>query len=254
MKESPVNNKIPVRLRKEPLIEAVWEVRFTSEKQNVADLLPGLIYQALPGRYPKIVRLPVADIPAPIAEQDPNLRYIPKIRLEGDSQAIQIGEHVLSLSCRRPYSGWKNFSADIRNLITVGRETGLINHLDRFSLKYIDLIQLVQPPDLSVLNIDLKLGGHSVTKQAVQLRTEIIEEGLIHIIQVVSPAKVSLPGDATIPEGVLLDIDTITSFKGDGSWGDVEKRLDVAHSASKRIFFDLLTEETIALLEPEYSK
>ena len=252
MKESPVNNKIPVRLRKEPLIEAVWEVRFTSEKQNVADLLPGLIYNAIPGRYPNIVRLPVADIPAPIAERDPNLRYVPKIRLEGDNQAIQIGEHVLSLSCRRPYSGWKSFSADIRNLIAVGRETGLINHLDRFSLKYIDLIQLVQPPDLCVLNIDLKLGGHPVAKQPVQLRTEIIEEGLIHIIQVVSPAEVSLPGDATRPEGVLLDIDTIASFKEDGSWGDVEKRLDVAHSASKKIFFNLLTAETIARLEPEY--
>jgi len=252
MKESPLNNKIPVRLRKEPLIEAVWEVRFTSKKQNVADLLPGLIYQAIPGRYPNIVRLPVADIPAPIAERDPNLRYVPKIRLEGDNQAIQIGEHVISLSCRRPYSGWKGFSADIRNLIAVGRETGLINHLDRFSLKYIDLIQLVQPPDLSVLNIDLKLGGHPVDKQPVQLRTEIIEEGLIHIIQVVSPAEVSLSGDASSSEGVLLDIDTIASFKEDGSWGDVEKRLDMAHSASKKIFFDLLTAETIARLEPEY--
>ena len=74
MKASAMKKKMPVRLKKEPLIEAVWETRFTSEKQNVADLLPGLIYQAIPGRYQNIVRLPVADIPAPIAEQDPNLR------------------------------------------------------------------------------------------------------------------------------------------------------------------------------------
>ena len=252
MKASAMKKKMPVRLKKEPLIEAVWETRFTSEKQNVADLLPGLIYQAIPGRYQNIVRLPVADIPAPIAEQDPNLRYIPKIRMEGDNQAIQIGEHVLSLSCRRPYPGWKGFSADIRNLIAVGRKTGLIDRLDRFSLKYLDLIQLVQPPDLGVLNIDLKLGGYSVAKQPVQLRTEIIAEGLIHIIQVVSPAEVTLPGDATKTEGVLLDIDTIASFKEGGSWDDVEKRLDATHSASKKIFFDLLKAGTIARLEPEY--
>lgn len=247
-----MNTKIPVRLRKEPLIEALWEIRFESEKRVIADLLPGLIYQALPGRYPQIVRLPVADIPAPIAEQDPNLRYIPKIRLEGGSHAIQIGEHVLSLSCRRPYSGWKNFSEEIRNIIGVVRNTELIDHLERFSLKYIDLIQLAQPPDLRCLNIDLKLGGNPIVTQSVQLRTEIVEEGLIHIIQVVSPAEVSLSGESSRLKGVLLDIDTIASFKEDGSWGDVEKRLDVAHSASKRIFFDLLTAETIALLEPEY--
>jgi len=43
-----MGDKIPIRLGKQPLIEAVWEVRFTSEKQSVADLLPGLIFKGLP--------------------------------------------------------------------------------------------------------------------------------------------------------------------------------------------------------------
>jgi uncharacterized protein (TIGR04255 family) len=249
-----VNTKIPVRLKKEPLFEAVWEIRFTSEKQAVADLLPGLIYKALPGRYPDIVRLPAADIPAPFVERDLNLRYIPKIRLEEGNRAVQIGEHVLSLSCRRPYSGWKIFSSDIRTLITVGRDTGLIDHLERFALKYIDLIQLEQQPHLGCLNIGLKLGDHPITAQPVQLRTEIMKEGLIHIIQVVSPAEASLPGDTMSLKGVLLDIDTINIINEKDSWKEVETRLDAAHLASKRIFFDLLTAETIERLEPEYEE
>ena len=108
MKKNAVVTIIPVRLRIEPLIEAVWEIRVTSEKQNVADLLPGLIYQALPGRYPRIVRLPVADIPAPIAEKDQNLRYIPKIRLEGDSQVSNLSLRLCrgrNISCGR--SAWR---------------------------------------------------------------------------------------------------------------------------------------------------
>ncbi|HAF49802.1 MAG TPA: hypothetical protein DCL04_01655, partial [Synergistaceae bacterium] len=51
-----------------------------------------------------------------MVEHDPNLRYAPKIRLENDNQVVQIGEHVISLNCRRPYSGWTQFSADIREL------------------------------------------------------------------------------------------------------------------------------------------
>lgn len=255
MKEYTMDNKIPVRLKKEPLLEVVWEIRFTSTKKAVADLLPGLIYKALPDKYPNIVRLPVADIPAPIAEQDPNLRYLPKIRLEGGNHAVQIGEHMVSLSCRRPYSGWENFSKDVRSLIAIVHDTGLIDQLERFSLKYIDLIQLKQPPDLRCLNIDLKLSGHQIDTQPVQLRTEIREDGLIHIIQIVSPAEASLPGDTERLKGVLLDIDTISSIsKKNGYWDEVESRRDKAHLASKRIFFNLLTAGTIEELEPEYEE
>lgn len=247
-----MEKRIPVRLRKEPLIEAVWEVRFTSAKPSVAELLPGLIYQALPDKYPDTVRLPAADIPAAITEQDPKLRYVPKIRLEGGNQAVQIGEHVLSLSCRRPYTGWKTFAADIRKIIEVVRGTGLIEHLERFSLKYIDLIELEEPPDLGCLNIALRLGGLEMRTFPVQLRTEIREDGLIHIVQIVSPAEVSIPGDPRKYVGVLLDTDSINMFIEQGTWEEIDARLDAVHTASKNMFFNLLTPETIEKLEPEY--
>lgn len=254
IKESVVEKRIPVRLRKEPLIEAVWEVRFTSAKPSVAELLPGLIYQALPDKYPDTIRLPAADIPAPLAEQDPKLRYVPKIRLEGGNQAVQIGEHVVSLSCRRPYPGWLTFAADIRRIIEVVRGTGLIKQLERFSLKYIDLIELEQPPDLACLNISLKLGGQEIRTSPLQLRTEIREDGLIHIVQIVSPAEVSIPGDPRRYNGVLLDTDSINFFKEQGTWEQVDKLLDLVHTASKKMFFNLLTPETIEKLEPEYQE
>ncbi len=247
-----MQRNIPIRLKKEPLIEAVWEVRFTVAKPSAAELLPGLIYQFLHERYPNTVRLPVADIPAPIQETDPRLRYMPKIRLEGGNQCVQIGEHVLSLSCRRPYSGWSNFASDIRNLINVADGTKLIERLERFSLKYIDLIELEQPPDLSCLNMTLKLGGKEISALPVQLKTEIREDSLIHIVQIISPAEVIIPGDPQKHVGVLLDIDSINVFQEKGTWQEVDALLEEVHSSSKRMFFNLLTNETIEKLEPEY--
>lgn len=249
-----MQEKIPVRLKKEPLLEAVWEMRFTTTKTSVAELLPGLIYKSLPGKYPKIVRLPAADIPAPIIEHDPNLRHVPKIRLEGGNHAVQIGEHVVSLSCRRPYSGWTTFSADIRALMGVVRDTALIDRLERFSLKYINLIEFKQPSGLSCLNVELKLGSRGMDSLPVQIRMEIKENGIIHIIQIVSPAEAALPGDPKKLTGVLLDIDTIWPLKKNESWEEVDSRLGIAHSAMKVMFFNLLTHETIEKLEPEYQE
>lgn len=245
---------IPVRLKKEPLIEALWEIRFTSTQSSVSELLPGLLFKDLSDKYPSLVRLPTADIPAPIAEQDPALRYIPKIRLEGRNQAIQIGEHVLSLSCRRPYSGWKVFSEDIRALIRIIRKTGLIEQLERFSLKYIDLIQLEDVPKLSCLNLNLRMGEYDLDTKPVQLRTEIKDDDLLYIVQIVSPAEVSLPECHDTLRGVLLDIDSIRFIQEGESWEDVESSLEAVHSASKRMFFGLLTEDTLMRLDPEYEE
>ena len=148
-----MKNRIPVRLRKEPLLEAIWEIRFSGAKPLVADLLPGMLFKSFPGKYDTAFRLPGADIPAPVVEHDPNLRYAPKIRLEGANQAVLIGDRVVSLSCRRPYSGWAKFSDDIRELAEAVQETGLVDRLERFSLKYIDLIELEKPVGLALLDL-----------------------------------------------------------------------------------------------------
>ena len=247
-----MDTKIPVRLKKEPLLEAVWEVRFSGTKPSVADLLPGLLFKALPEKYNNTVRLPAADIPAPIVERDPNLRYVPKIRLENGNQSIQVGEHVVSLSCRRPYSGWDTFSHDICGLAEAIQGTGLISELERFSLKYIDLLEIGWPPGLDCLNLDLRLAEHEISTRPVQLRTEIKERDLIHIVQIVSPAEAVLPGDEKRIKGVLLEIDTIKSLGGKEPWKDLDSRLDEVHSSCKKMFFSLMKPETISKLEPEY--
>lgn len=249
-----MNKKIPVRLKKEPLLEAIWEIRFAGARSSIADLLPGMLFKALPREYGNIVRLPAADIPAPIVEHDRNLRYAPKIRLENGNQAIQIGEHVVSLSCRCPYSGWARFSTDIRKLSEAVQDTGLVERLERFSLKYIDLIELPQPLGLDCLNLALKLEEHEISTKPVQLRTEIKENDLIHIVQIVSPAEVALPGTERRLKGVLLDIDTINPLGEKESWDYLTQRLNDVHTACKKFFFSLLKPETVDKLEPEYER
>jgi uncharacterized protein (TIGR04255 family) len=177
---------------------------------------------------------------------------MPKIQLEGADQTIQIGDRVVSLSCRRPYSGWARFSTDIRELAKAVQETGLVDRLERFALKYIDLIELETPIGLAHLNISLNMGEYDLTAKPVQLKTEIRESDLIHIVQIISPAEVVLPGTEARLKGVLVDIDSIRLMADDESWDVLYQGLDEVHLSCKKMFFNILKPETIEALEPEY--
>lgn len=245
-------NKIPIRLKKEPLLEAIWEIRFSGGNVPVADLLPGMLFRVFAQKYGKAYKLPAAAIPAAVAEQDPVLRYAPKIRLDGTNQTVQIGDYMVSLSCLCPYCGWAKFSHDIRELAEAVRETGLVQRSERFSLKYIDLVELEEPVGLAHLNLVLNLAGHGLVANPVQLRRQIHENDLIHIVQITSPAEVVLSETETRLKGVLVDIDSIKNMEPSDSWETLYKRLDDVHSSCKKMFFSILKPQTLERLEPEY--
>lgn len=249
-----MKRRIPKRLKKEPLLEAVWEIRFGANSDvSVGEMLPGMLYQSLRERYPVTVRLPVADIPRPIAQQDKNLRYVPVVRMEGPLEApfaIQVGDRMVSLNKRRPYSGWDEFSKRISELAQLLHSTGLIQKPERFSLKYIDLIELDTPPSLASLQVSLSAAGRDLGNRPVQLRTEINDDPFIHILQVASPVDVVIDGKDRL-QGTLVDIDTIHPA-ADDFWSTLDQGLNEAHDRSKRLFIDLLTDDALASLEPVY--
>jgi len=240
----------PKKLGKEPLLEAICEVRFSSDKESVINLLPGILYQKYKDRFNKIINLPAKNLPVNILKQDPALKYTPTIRLDSESYLIQLGEHVVSLSCRKPYKGWTEFKSEIEGLVEKLQETDLITNPERFSLKYIDIIPSEVNNSLSALNVDVRLGNHEVTTESISIRTEKEEDGFIHIIQVGSPVKAKLSSDDEY-DGVMLDIDTIKKPEAD-FWGNFSSNLDRAHQLNKEMFFSLLTEKTLSALIPEY--
>lgn len=243
---------IPKRLKKEPLLEALWEIRFSSDKESVVDLLPGLIYRAKMSTYSEIRRLRAANLPQPFIQPDAALRYVPTVSLQGDRYSIQIGEHVVSLSCPRPYTGWDEFSKRIQDLADLLKGTNLLTRPERFSLKFIDVIPKSGGPSLEFLETSLKLGTHELTDLPVQLRTEIQEDEFIHIIQIISQAEVTTPTGEHF-KGVWIEIDTIYRKETRKFWVKFNELLDLAHYLHKKLFFhQLLKPSTIEWLEPEY--
>lgn len=248
-------NPIPKRLNKEPLIEAIWQAQFEPKKGlPVGDLLPGILYSALKVEYTNLQlhRLPTADIPAPVAQFDPNLRFAAKVRLDAADAPFlwQVGDRVANLNCRKPYVGWERFKAAILDFIQTVENSGLVQQSLRHSLRYIDLLTRDTPPDLSSLQLSMRMGAHAIQKLPLQARVELPDDEYMHVIQIATPAQVQLPEG--ICEGSVIDLETLMA-KPPASWGEARDQLEELHARSKRLFFEhLLTAAAIEALEPEY--
>ncbi|MDR2127770.1 MAG: TIGR04255 family protein [Burkholderiaceae bacterium] len=246
---------IPKRLKREPLIEAIWQIQFEpAPSQSVGDILPGVLYAELKAHHPglRLHRLPIADFPAPVVQLDPNLRFAAKYRMEEQDKPFlfQVGDRVLTLNCRKPYSGWSAFKEKIHLLIEIVEKSGLIPRPRRHSLRYLDLLALHPAPDLSALQISLKVGQQKIHGLPLQLRLELPDGNCTHVVQIVTPAETRFPDGSQT--GSILDMETFATATPDG-WNVVKNQIDHLHDRSKSLFFEkLLTQEAINALNPEY--
>jgi uncharacterized protein (TIGR04255 family) len=248
-------NRIPKRLNKEPLIEAIWQAQFEpQEGLPIGDLLPGILYSALKIEYPNLQlhRLPTADIPALVAQFDPNLRFSAKYRMEesGSPFLFQVGDRIVSINCRKPYAGWSVFKERILKLLDVIESSGWVPVPERHSLRYIDLLTLDPAPELKALQTEFQIGQWSLQNRPIQMRVEIGDGDYNHVVQIATPAEADLPEGRF--QGSVIDLETFPSSRT-GSWQDIRDQLDQIHDRSKTVFYNqLLTTEAITLMEPEY--
>jgi uncharacterized protein (TIGR04255 family) len=247
--------RVPKRLRKEPLIEAIWQIQFEpAPGKPVGDLLPGILYSALKGKYPNLQfhRLPPADIPEGVAQFDPNLKFAAKYRMEEPNSPFifQVGDRVITLNCQKPYSGWDAFKEKILELIDAVENSGLIFQLQHHSLRYIDFLLPEYAPDLNALKVTLTFGEHAVQTYPLQMRLELPNGDCTHIVQIASPTEVRLQNG--LHTGTIVDLE---SFMPSTSidWDVIRIQIDQLHDCSKDLFFQqILTQETINRLDPEY--
>ena len=245
--------KLPKRLEKEPLIDAVFEIRFTSEVP-ASNLLPGILFSQLKGE--KIIgALPITQIPKPVRDADPNLQFAPVNRLEWNRFVVNIGDRSISIGCKLPYPGWSAFRSAICEVGSLLAKSDIVKAVERYSIRYVDLIPsaIIDKKALPV-DLELRLAGHILSNEHFQVLMEISEGEFVNAVRVISSAIAKLPtGDSQ--EGMIVDIDTIANTQGDAI--DVfldrfSEKLDAIHVINKKMFFDALTNEIIETLGPVY--
>jgi uncharacterized protein (TIGR04255 family) len=246
-------NQLPIKLRNEPLIDAVFEVRFTSTA-SASDVLPGFLFSSLEGEK-RLERLPPADLPKPVRDADPNLRFAPLTRLLWNNYVISIGDRSMVVGCTTPYPGWGDFKPAILQITNKLKEVDIIQNVNRFSVKYTDIIPSNNIQEqISLIKTSIVLGDHTLEKENFSLRIEIPEDDILHAVNIVSSATATL-ADGSKREGIVIDIDSITNVDNQefGQWLEqLPDNLEKIHTGNKNMFFKCLPKGTLDSLEPIY--
>lgn len=248
-----MSKKLPHKLKKEPLSDAIFELRFSS-KSPASSILPGILFSALPEEK-VIEQLPAAQFSKQFRDTDPNLQYAPVVRLIWKEFFILVSDRSLAVACKIPYPGWSEFKDAIIKVIKVLSDSSVIENIQRYSLKYVDLIPSNNLKEqVSFINFIARLGDHKLEKEVFQFRIEIPQDKYIHAILIVSSAVLTL-NDGTKKEGIVIDIDSICNIDNQ-SFNDFNtgfnEKLDDIHLKNKEMFFECITPETLKYLEPIY--
>jgi uncharacterized protein (TIGR04255 family) len=242
--------KLPVRLGKPPLVDAVFEVRFQATQKSIAQLLPGFFFSRLGKEYPRSEAMPIASLPAEFRDMDASLRYQFHYRLSGETAAILVGDRSAAVSALTPYQGWDEFRPRIDSFLKVLDESKLVHNVERFSLKFVNVISSTSTSQLHLLNLELAIGGVKPSDSGFQLRTELNDADLVRIIEI-RPHAVAKLRSKNIT-GLMLSIDCIQKTPG-ASISDLHlTTIEKVHLDLKQLFFGLITPATLSSLEPHY--
>lgn len=242
-----------VRLQRDTIVEATFELRFEGTTQTVADLIPGLLFGVYKDRKPKALRTPVAEFPRELQASDPLLKYSPRQGILLDNFRILFGDLTAQVSHSRPYVGWTKFRAMITDVLGQLRHSGLIKTVERCSLKYVNLIPSAGSIEeqFACIELNAALGERDLTKRLTMIRTEIHEGMIVSIVELSPNATVRIPDGKENLRGLMISVDTINT-NVDGFWAKTDQILDTTHEMEKSIYFDTLTDKTIASLGPVY--
>lgn len=241
-------SRIPRKLKRDSIIEAIIELRFeTTTKPEF--LLVRLSEMDVWKQFVES-RLPVFSIPETLRETDPNLRFQPIFNLQDGQRSLRIGPRVLSYHLAQPYIGWAEFGKEVGKVVDslFRKADGVV--VKRLGLRYLngltgDAHGIRQATDLDVA---VTIGSDIVANE-INVNTFMkVSDEMSCIVKVATPPFVNgaVPPNLT----VLADIDVFTPDGFEARERDrVMAWVESAHAIEKREFFVLLTDATIRELE-----
>lgn len=249
-------SKLPTKLAREPLLEAVFELRFASSGQ-ASTILPGILFSVLgQGKALQMTRLPAADLPSQFREADAAMRFAALVRLEWDPFVVLLSDASVGVACKIPYPGWAAFRPAILKVAGVVARSGIVQRIERYSLKYVDLISRQEVRDqVRAFDWEVRLGNHKLEAESAIVRVEMIRGGVTHAVQIFTAAQAHQGPGTEVRHGAVIDVDSLVSVDTvelETFLSELPTRIDDLHHANKAVFFECLTQEVLDELEPKY--
>jgi uncharacterized protein (TIGR04255 family) len=241
---------VPTKLKNDAIVEALLEVRFDTST-TIPEILFGRLADYGPWKELTQRRLPAYEIPAPMRQFDPNLRFQPLFELSGEHRVVRIGPHVISYHRMAPYVGWEErFEPELQETISHLFEVanGLI--VRRLGLRYLNALR----PDLhgiasiSDLDLEIKVENRQVAGNVNLNFTTDVANNSACTVRIATREFVQGP----LPQNTSVYVDVDVFTKDDFETREqkvVQSWVKAAHTNAKKQFFRLLTDRRIEALK-----
>ncbi|WP_260175422.1 MULTISPECIES: TIGR04255 family protein [Paraburkholderia] len=248
-------SRIPKRLGKEPLVDALFEVHFAPSEASLASSVPGFLMFAIPGIDRTVQSLPLGSVPKEFRDSQPGLSFQPLVRLEFGRYFINVGDRSLIVGAKLPYSGWSGFRSAILSALDAVLGSGLVTSVVQCSIRYIDVVeQSIIASDISALDLGMRIAGKEITIERTTITTRLQDGRLVHDVMINNSVDAQVVNRGAV-KGIIINTATIDEFEEEPA-AKFKERLpqlaDEIHASNKKVFFGLLTEDLVAKLDPIY--
>jgi len=241
-----IPERLPVRIARCPIVEAIFEARFASPEPWTT--MPGLLFAQIREKYPEQKDLPLTQLPEEVRRQNPALMILPLIQFLGEKFLIQLGPRVVSLVTKpNAYPGWPAIEQELRWLVERLKAAGFVGETERVSARYIDFFD---GDVFGGLRLGLQINDKPLQGTQTDITTLLRRAALSIRLQVTNGAIVATKeGPKT---GSVLDVDGWFGPMDADLFGNGLARFGEAHHTIKGLFFGLIKPELLSKLEPVY--
>ncbi|MBY0489943.1 MAG: TIGR04255 family protein [Gemmatimonadaceae bacterium] len=229
----------------------IFEIRFGGSSASVPEVFPPELLRRFGGQFTKFVGLPAGSIPLELRKQQADLFYVPTVSIKGETDTVNVGEHVVLLARVGSYDGWENFRKSCHDIAGILREAGGVDTVERFSLKAVNIVPGIDGDGADPLTLTVSVGGEVVNQRGFSCRFERAHGNILSIIQVTRGVQLANPYNGR--SGTLLAIDVIDLAPPEVFLREPAGALDRCHEVLRSEFFGMISQEALASYNPEYA-
>ena len=236
--------KIPLSLKKSPLISVSCEIRFDGVEQYNDLFATKIAYSILNEDFSSLTRLPIVQVPEQARANDMPFEPIYGVK-RGEADLLS-GPKVI-ISRTSAYKGWDNFCRVILEAWTLSRK--YIRKVIRAGFRSVDFFdgRCID----SELNLSLALTQNSsletLGKECASFAVTYVDGNNRVRLSYSNDAKVIDKGKY-VKKGSVIDVD---AFCDDPS-EEISTVVSELHEIGKRVFFESLKESFVESMEPVY--
>lgn len=236
------------KLKSDAIVEALFEMRF--QTRCLDEVVISRLLSKPDLKTAETSRLPIADLPAVIRQQDPNLAYAASLEAKcaGGTYKVRLGARVVSLHVYSPYPGGEKFKGLLEDLVCFLFDEFPEIEVDRLGFRYVNLVRegqhhVSKPSDLK---LKLSVNDQDLTNESMITFHDTKAD---HVITTKIASKPYISGNLPSDTVLAIDIDVATSDAAKiVNREAVEAWVDKAHFLEKEKFFSLFPAELLERL------